>query len=251
MYYDIHCHADKLSLKEIESAIKENLIIGAVGMDLESSKKILRLKKEYPKNIKVFLGIHPESQDHFHEVDKIIELIEDNLDKISGIGEVGIPFFYLEGKSEAEKRKIKDLGIAIFEKFLKTASRLKLPVNLHVVDSDIHMALPLLKKHHIKGALFHWYEGSREDLNLLILNNHYISISPEISINKEYLEFVKKIPLNLILLESDGPWEYKGKRGIPQMIFDSASVLAPFHNLTTAKFLSKISKNTHYYLDQN
>lgn len=229
MYYDIHCHADKLSSKEIETAIKENLIIGSVGMNLESNKKILRLKEEYPQNIKVFLGIHPESQNYFYEIDRVIELIEDNLDKISGIGEIGIPFFYLEEKTEAEKKKIKDLGVKNFERFLEVASKFKLPVNLHVVGSDIRLALPLLKKHNIEGALFHWYEGSPEDLNLLILNNHYISISPEILVNKEYLEFAKKIPLNMILLESDGPWQYEGKR----------------------ELLLKISKNTYRYLNQN
>jgi TatD DNase family protein len=251
MYYDIHCHADKLSSKEIETAIKENFIIGAVGMNLESNEKILRLKERYPKNIKVFLGIHPESQSYFHEIDRVIELIEGNLDKISGIGEIGIPFFYLEGKSAVEKKKIKYLGLEIFERFLKTASKFKLPVNLHVVGSDIHLALPLLKRYNIEGALFHWYEGSLEDLNLLVLNNHFISISPDILVNKEYFEFAKKIPLDMVLLESDGPWEYDGKRGTPQMIFNSASILAPFHNLTTTELLLKISENTYRYLDQN
>lgn len=55
----------------------------------------------------------------------------------------------------------------------------------------------------------------------------------------------------MILLESDGPWQYQGKRGVPQMIFDSASILAPFHDLTTKEFLIKISENTSQYLDQN
>lgn len=143
MYCDIHCHADKLSSKEIKTAIKEDLILGAVGMNLESNKKILKLKEKYPENIKVFLGIHPETQDYFHEIDRVIKLIEDNSDKICGIGEIGIPFFYLGDKTEIEKKKIKDLGVTIFEKFLEVASKFKLSVNIHVVDSDIHLALPL------------------------------------------------------------------------------------------------------------
>ena len=248
MYYDIHCHLDKLSLREIEDAIEKKIIIGAVGMNLESCKKILKLKEKYPKNIKVFLGIHPEYKSYFSEADKVIELIENSLAKISGIGEIGIPFFYLEEMSELEKKEIKKVGIRIFESFLEVASRHKFPVNIHVIDKDVRLAIPILRKYNIVGALFHWYEGSLEDLNLLILDNHFISISPEVMINKKYLEFVKKIPLDRILLESDGPWKYEGKRGIPQMIFEIASLLATFYNLTITEFLHKISQNTKKYL---
>lgn len=248
MYWDIHCHIDKIDKDKLEEAISLGIKIGAVSMDYRGAKKIIELKKKYPDNIEVFLGVHPEVSISNEEVDKVIELIYENKDILAGIGEVGIPYFYLENKSLEEKLTIKNRGALRMEKFVKIAAELSLPLNLHVVEDDLDIALPILEKHRIKGALFHWYEGNKDQLKRIEKAEHFISVSPWIFVEKHYLDFVQNIPLNMLLLESDGPCEYNGKIGNPKMIFQVAEALASLNNIESEELLKKIQKNTKGYL---
>jgi len=248
MYWDIHCHADKIDKERIEEAVKIGIKIGAVSMDYEGALKILNLKKEYPENIEVFLGIHPEVDITKDEVERVIELIDKNKDILSGLGEVGIPYFYLEDKSEDERKRIKAEGALIMEGFVEVAVKYSLPLNLHVVEDDIDLALPILERYSVEGALFHWYEGSGEQLKRIEEAGHFISVSPWIFVEEHYLDFVRSIPLKMLLLESDGPCEYNGQKGESQMILQVAEKLADIYDMEYEELLKVVKDNTRRYL---
>lgn len=248
MYWDIHCHADRLTEGEMEEAVKRKVVVGAVAMDMESARKILRLKERYPENIRIFLGIHPEVEVDQEEAEEMLNLIEERRDLLDGIGEVGIPYFYMEGKSSEERKAIKKRGAELLERFVETAARYDLPLNLHVVGDDVEMALPILEGYGIRGALFHWYEGRDEQLKRLVDAGHFISVSPEIVVNQHYFNFAVKIPLTRLLLESDAPCPYGEERGVPTMIFQVAEKLAEYHGIEKEELLRIAGENTLNYL---
>ncbi|GLI58143.1 hypothetical protein PM10SUCC1_36570 [Propionigenium maris DSM 9537] len=248
MYWDIHCHADRLTEDEMEEAVKRKVVVGAVAMDMESARKMLRLKERYPENIRVFLGIHPEVEGSQEEAEEMLNLIEKRRDLLDGIGEVGIPYFYMEGKSSEERKAIKKRGAELLERFVETAARYDLPLNLHVVGDDVGIVLPILEGYGIRGALFHWYEGGDEHLKRLVDAGHFISVSPEIVTNQHYFDFVKGIPLERLLLESDAPCPYGEERGVPTMIFQVAESLAEYHGIEVEKLLRIAGENTLKYL---
>ncbi len=248
MNYDAHCHIDKLSEKELSNAIISKFIICGVSLNLSSSKEVLKLKKLYPENIYAFLGTHPEVFDSYDDTEEVIELIKANCHIVSGVGEIGIPYFYLEDKGNEEIKKIKNKALIILEKYLSIAKEYSLLVNLHVVGDDIELVLPILSKYSIETPLFHWYNGSLENLKKIIDYRGFISVSPDILYNKSYLEFIKEVPLDMLLLESDGPWEYNFERGIPNMILRVGEVLSSIHNLDLEVFLFKIAENSKRYL---
>lgn len=248
MKYDIHCHADRLEEREIEEAIGRGIVIGAVAMDILGVEKILQMKKRYPENIEVFLGIHPEVDTCEEEIEKMLGLIDENHDILAGVGEVGIPFFYLEDKTPEEKRDIKEKGASIMERFVEKAAKYDLPLNLHVVEDDLDLALPILRRYGVEGALFHWYEGSEEQLKKIAGEGHYISVSPWIFVEEHYMEFAKMIPLEILLLESDGPCEYNGRVGAPAMIDEVAKTLAENHGMKVSELMDIVEKNTLRYL---
>lgn len=61
-------------------------------------------------------------------------------------------------------------------------------------------------------------------------------------------ETVKSVPLDRILLETDGPWmapvPYRGQAAHPGMIPVIANTVAQLHGTTTEKVLQQATKNT-------
>lgn len=245
---DIHCHLEGVLAFDRERFFKQNGKIGAVSMTQASALELIRLKQQYSDQIYLFLGIHPEKDVSEQEIQAVIDLIYQHRHLLSGIGEIGIPFFYLDEKTEQEKHHIKQQGSERLARFVKIAAELELPVNLHVVEDDIHYALPILKDYQIKGALFHWYEGSDENLALLHQQAHFISVSPWIFVDPHYLEFAKKIPLDMLLVESDSPCKYNGVQGEPNMINPVIDVLAEHHQLSRDVMATLINENTKRFL---
>ncbi|MBP9477413.1 MAG: TatD family hydrolase [Sebaldella sp.] len=244
MNIDSHCHFDQLNFHEREKEISENIVI-AVATGYKSGEKLLEYAELYP-NLKVCLGLHPEYFENYNEYDLIEKQIRKNLDKISGIGEIGLPHFNLEGMEEAKKQNLIEDSKVIFNKFLLLAKELNLGVNLHCIEDSAEYAIQRLKEYSIKKALFHWFEGSDRDLEEIIRTNWKISISPDVLYNEKYRKFVSKVPLNVICLESDGPWEYNNKRGLPSMISETAELLAKIYNISKEEILEISNENSNY-----
>ena len=105
--FDAHIH---LSDPEYESDIplimqsmhKQNIKACCVSMDSDTCKNTLKLS-EQDKNILPFLGIHPEkAQDN---PTSVYEMIKENKNRISGIGEIGLDRTYVKSDDEWEIQK--------------------------------------------------------------------------------------------------------------------------------------------------
>ncbi len=73
-----------------------------VSMDLETSQKSLELGKK-SNFILPFLGIHPEKAQE--NIESVMELINQNQDKISGIGEIGLDKTYVNSDDAFKTQK--------------------------------------------------------------------------------------------------------------------------------------------------
>lgn len=243
MNADIHCHADQLTPEEAETELTKNIVIG-VASNFRSGEKLLALQRTYP-NLKVYLGIHPEHPGSFQEFDAVEKQIRDNAAIISGIGEIGLPYFNIRDLPRREKLNAVRPAEVILEKFLRLADEMRLPVNLHCVEDTLPNAIGLLKKFRIKKALFHWFEGDTDCLKQIIREGWHISISPDIVRNSHYRKYIEGIASHvkdIFTLESDGPWEYGGKRGIPSMVEETAEILADIYK-TAKEDILEISNN--------
>jgi TatD DNase family protein len=242
---DSHCHFEQLTPIEQQSAMQQFIVIG-VASNLVSAQTLLQLAKHYP-NLKVCLGIHPEYPQNYPEFTELKQLIYQQKSTIIGIGEIGLPYFNLRTLNNMEQQIAIKNGIALFTQFIMLASELNLPVNLHCVANTAQIAIKILNQYQIKRALFHWFEGQLTTLTQIIDNGWLISVSPDVLLNQDYQKFIRHVPLDIICLESDGPWRYNGKRGIPAMILDTAHFLAKLHHKTPAEILA-ISQQNCYQL---
>ena len=105
--YDSHIHLSDTEYEHDISLIMncmERLCIKAccVSMDYSSSIKTLELGKQ-SKLILPFIGIHPEKAQN--DTESVYKLIDENNEKISGIGEVGLDHTYTNSDEEFQKQE--------------------------------------------------------------------------------------------------------------------------------------------------
>ena len=125
--YDSHIH---LSDAEYEDEIPvimnsmKRLCIKAccVSMDYSSSQKTLDLGEQNDL-ILPFIGIHPEKAQN--DTDAVFKLIDENNEKISGIGEIGLDSTYTNSDEEFKKQE------EVFKTQLSLAEKFAKPVSIH------------------------------------------------------------------------------------------------------------------------
>ncbi|MDZ7543918.1 TatD family deoxyribonuclease, partial [Clostridium perfringens] len=114
------------------------------------------------------------------------------------IGEIGLDIFWVEDKSTYEaKRKI-------FNFILKESIKRNKFVSIHTkgAEEEIYNAL---KRNNYNKAIIHWYSGEISTLEKYIELGCYFTISVDIGYSEKTNEVLDKIPLNRLLIETDGP----------------------------------------------
>lgn len=235
---DSHLHLDELDEEEIRLAIEKGIVMWGTASNLASSLLNLKYKQKYQKNIKIFLGIHPEDPKNFQDCEKILKILDEKNEEIDGIGEVGIPYFFLNRFNEKQLKE----SLKILEKFIKKASQLDKPLILHIVGKDIYIVLPILDKYKIKKAMFHWYIGEKEEIQEIEKRGYFISVNIALRGDSEYRKYVKNIPFKNILVETDAPYGYS-KSTSPIEILGMDKELGEIFNISKEKVQNILKKN--------
>lgn len=178
-----------------------------VSEDINSSVQALSLKEKYFKNsdlFRVFVGIHPQFASVSADLDFFEGLLRSKADLIAGIGEIGIDPTYtnLDPENTLEKQKI------VFEKMLCLAERYDMPVSLHSRRS-VKEILEVLPSYEIRNAVFHWYDGNKNNLKKINDKGYFISFGPYLLYSNDKHILLKESDITLVLIETDGPVKYK------------------------------------------
>lgn len=238
MYVDSHNHLDFFE-NNIDKAIQEinnnKIITLANSMDIESYNK----NKEYSKRskyIKPSFGIHPWKAAEFNgKLEDIIPYIEES----ELIGEIGLDFFWVEDKSTYNKQR------EIFNFILEESIKRNKIVNLHTkgAEEEIYEAL---NKYKYNKAIIHWYSGSMETLEKLIDLGCYFTISVDIGYSEVATKVLDKVPLNRILVETDGPtaleWVNE-KYAYPNEIKGVVAKIAKYKSVSVENLINIICEN--------
>jgi len=216
---DTHSHLDRYLLckrlgKSIEPILQQieeyRILTISNSMDLTSYKTNCRIAKNSKYVIPAF-GIHPWNA---HEYLDRTELIEELINRIEIIGEIGLDYFYVKDKDKyPAQRKILNL-------FLSKANNKILSIHTKGAEKDV---LDSLREHGNERVIVHWFSGSLDVLDEMIEEGYYFSVVPEIRFSDHIQKIVKKIPMAQILTETDnpgGPESYMGKKGMPILIKD-------------------------------
>lgn len=232
---DSHCHLHEFTDVIIERIVREFTVI-AVSDDYPSSIRTIELSEKYD-SIAPCVGIHPWMVDKIDrdEVDKIEKIAE----KAMCIGEVGLDTKFVPETIERQRE--------IFHKMLKIAKEHSLPVNLHCAGTWKEV-YDLVLKYDIDRANFHWYTGPLDLVDDIVEKGFFISINPALKIQKKHQEVAKKLPLENMLLESDGPYEYRGIKMEPFLIRETIELLSKIKSVEPSKIVEYCRENARRFL---
>ena len=230
MLIDAHCHAHAFSDAELREFSKIRII--AVSEDLESSRRTIDLSKRF-NNIIPFIGIHPWDLESTsaRELEEILRLLR--LGEAMGIGEVGV---------DGRIRKSIQKQIEVFKLFCEISAELDLPMNIHALDAWDHVFESMLKMD-VRRALFHWYTGPIKLLKDIGEAGYYISINPAVTVQPKHRRVLENAELDMIITESDGPYNYRGLRLKPTMISDLMEFISNVKGIDKASLEKIIERN--------
>ena len=245
---DSHCHLDHSPLYEkLEEIVNRAQLIGVkflltISTSLNSFEKVKTIISKY-ENIYGTVGIHPhETKDHVNvDKKKLLELKGRN-NKIIGIGETGLDFYYQNSNKLVQKKK--------FIEHIEAAIELGLPIIVHSREAEID-TLNILKDFSSKNPkiLMHCFTGSSNFLKKLLDLGAYISLSGIITFKKsiELQETAFLIPVDRLLIETDSPFlapePKRGSTNEPSFIKYTALKLAEIKDISYNDLIVYTSNN--------
>lgn len=117
-----------------------------------------------------------------------------------------MPYYLRQEQSTINRQPYIDL----LEIYIREAARLNKPAALHAVHDDAPIVCDLLEKYEMKKAHFHWFKGDFKTMQRMIENKYMISITPDVLYEREIQQLVEIYPLDFLMVETDGPWAFKG-----------------------------------------
>jgi len=244
---DSHCHLDhEPLLSDLSNVIKRSKDVGikkllTISTSYESFDRIKKIINE-DEIIYGTFGIHPhETANNRITSDIIVKNLSD-YEKIIGIGETGLDFYYNNSN--------KDNQIISFKEHIEASIKTKVPLIIHSRDAEDETfnILNNYKDQNLK-ILMHCFTGSKDFAKKLLTLGAFFSASGIITFkNSQNLqETFKFLPLDKILIETDSPFlapvPNRGKKNEPSFIDYTAQKLADIKNISKSDLVNFTTNN--------
>jgi len=244
---DSHCHLDHEPLiSDLKNVIQRSKDVGikkllTISTSLDSFSKIKQLIHK-DEIIYGTVGIHPhESDKNVLTSNQLVQNLIEN-EKIIGIGETGLDFYY--NNSDREKQ------ISSFKEHIEAAIETKVPLIVHSrnAENETYDILNSYKNFNPK-ILMHCFTGSKEFSKKLLLLNSYFSASGIITFKNSLnlQDTFKSLPLDKILIETDSPFlapvPNRGKKNEPSFLDYTAAKLAEIKEISKSKLIEITTNN--------
>lgn len=246
MLIDSHAHIlyEDTNTKEIVDNMKADGLekIVTIGTTAEISLKASEFVKNN-KDVYCAVGIHPDYADEV--TDKDLEIIDKlaNEEKVVAIGEIGLDYHV----GDQNKEKQKDL----FVKQILIAKKHNLPICIHTRNApwDTYQILKEHKDDLVLPSIMHCYSEGGAYAKLFLNLGFCLSFSGNITYKKSDRSFLKTVPLDRILVETDSPFlapePLRGTRNQPKNVAITAQKVADCLEMDFEKFCNITVENTY------
>ncbi|MBM4400358.1 MAG: TatD family deoxyribonuclease [Crenarchaeota archaeon] len=229
---------------ELVAEAKSSNVVALVSnsMDLETSIESLKLAEKHPNEVYPALGIHPWNVNVLkeNELEETLKLISEQNQKkaVAAIGEIGLDYKY---------ETIWDKQLMVFDRMLRTAEKLELPVIIHSRGTTAQI-VDMLPSYNLKRVLLHWFSHPMSALYKAIEHGYFITEGPPAAYSNGIREVVKKAPLTNLLTETDGPVTYRkppfnGQLTRPSFIRTVVEAVAEVKNMAVVDVAEQIARN--------
>ena len=242
MIIDSHCHLEyepiNSSLKKVINRALKNGVeyLLSISTTNESYDKIIKIVENY-KNVYGTYGIHPHETNNYKNLTSLEIIKKASLNnKIIGIGETGLDFYYDHSDRNIQKK--------IFIEHIKAAQNLNLPLIVHTrsAEDETYEILKIEKKNKDFKILIHCFTGSKIFAHKLVDIGCYISASGVVTFkkSKELAETFLTLPNDRLLVETDSPYlspePLRGKTNEPSHIVHTVNFLANLKGIDAKSF---------------
>ena len=257
MIIDSHCHLHDPAFEDTRGVVTratEHNVWGVVGVgsDPDSNGRTLEAAAANGKAVWPALGFHPErtglTDDDLAVVESQVAVYHARL---VALGEVGLPWYSLEGAADAAS--LMERGQRRLERLLRSAVRYDLPVIVHAPHGAAQMALTRLRAAGVERAVFHWHKAPPDVTRAIVEAGYLVSVTPEVVYRERDRELVETVPIESLLVESDGPWPYAGEfqdmPSGPWLVSRVAEEVAKIKRLPADETMYQLSVNTCQLFD--
>ena len=247
---DSHCHLDMDDYKDdldtiLEQAGQNHICaVISIGINEKSSRQAISLARKF-NMVKATIGIHPHDVGHIHPktLESLADLAEKNRNQVVGYGEIGLDYAKNYAPPSAQRQH--------FCSQLALAKDLKLPVVIHdreAHEDTLHILRQAAPFPH--GGVMHCFSGDMNLARQVLELGFHISIPGVVTFKNavDLQEVARLIPLNSLLLETDGPFltpvPMRGKRNEPKFLLHTAQKVADLRGISIDEVARQTSANT-------
>ena len=250
MYTDSHCH---LTFEGLHERIDEvRAAMAAADVDralvicttLEEFDKVHALALRFP-NFWASAGVHPDNEGvREPSVEDLLERAA--LPRVLAIGETGLDYYRLNGRSVAEMAWQRER----FRVHIRAARRCAKPLIIHTRSASAD-TLAVLREEggDAAGGVFHCFTETAEVARAALDLGFYISFSGILTFRnaQDLRDVASFVPLDRLLIETDSPYlapvPYRGKTNQPAYVPFVAKQLAALKGLTDGEVARATSTN--------
>ena len=254
MFTDSHCHLAfpelVQSLDAIRQAMAEAQVTRALCIctTLEEFPRVHQLALDYA-NFWASAGVHPDNEGVAEpSLDDLLRL--GALPKVVAIGETGLDYYRLNGRSMADMEWQRER----FRLHIRAARQLQKPLVIHTRSSWAETLAILREEGETGGAgcaggVFHCFTESMEVARAALDLGFYISFSGIVTFKtaQDIRDVAAMVPLDRMLIETDSPYlapvPYRGKTNNPSYVPHVAKQLAGVRGVTVETIAQATSAN--------
>jgi TatD DNase family protein len=239
MFIDAHAHLDHYDEARVPQVLAEleihRVLTLSVATDTAAYARACALAEGSPWIVPTF-GIHPwKAPEYAHDLDALRPLI----DRSPLIGEIGLDYHWVEDRAAYPAQR------AVFAFFLAAAREQRKIVNLHTKGAEAEV-LELLGRYGIERAIVHWYSGPLDVADALAARGALFTIGVEVHSSALIQELARRLPVELLLTETDNPggleW-LNGEVGMPAHLPGVVEALARLRGMGSAEMQQVIREN--------
>jgi TatD DNase family protein len=202
---DSHCHLEQHDYdgdrSEVIARAREKLKAVVTSCahpkDFDLTLKMVEDNKNF---IFSSIGLHPEFIKDFsqNQIDDYFQLMEENKGKFVSVGEVGLDYAWVKEDEWRQKQK------ELFTQFIEFAKEHKKPLTVHCRDA-YEDTVKILEQQDAKQVHLHLF-GANHMVKQVAENGWHVSVGPIVLSSKKHFQISRDMPLELLLLETDAPW---------------------------------------------
>ncbi len=248
MLVDSHCHLDFPEFADDLDGVVARAEAAGVGTmvtictHVTKFAQVQAVARRFP-NIFCSVGIHPHEADSEPETDAATLITLAGTDKVVGIGETGLDYYYDNAPRAAQRRA--------FRAHIAAARATGLPLIVHSRDAD-EDTITILREEAEDGifpGLIHCFTAGPELARAALDLGLYISLSGIVTFKNaaDLRETVRQIPPERLLVETDAPFlapvPRRGKTNEPAYVAHTAAYLADMLDMEPAAFADLTTDN--------